>query len=513
MYELETNKVEKVMTFLTNPRVYKEVTTEEGDVVIAFNKEISEKFITPKLTKEKLEELGEHLRSKGTLNINVMPNGYVSAATRDTVGDDETNYDAVWVRDSAWIYEGLRAQGRHDEAKRVILGLWDYYATEAQRNRIKEIIKDPSLAEDPMKCPHIRFDASSPTLDDVFVEENGKKVRQGWNHKQNDAHGLFLLGLSDACARYDFTPEDITEDRAEAFSLLFEFFKVTGYETFKESGAWEEVDAVRASSVGLVANAHYRWHENFKHSSEFFSVLLNKINALPKSSRSCIDELLDGYQRGLAVTKAHLDAGGESPFYPEGHTLRRTADSALLHLLTPYRLEGLEEKDVEKILSLVTSLERPAGILRYENDSYQSMGYVWLKDGQLLHGTSEENFESRGKLFDQFGKGTEPHWFFDSMLACVYLDLAKKDPKNTDRYTALAIRAVKRQLGQITGTHTDLKPITAEGEIVRDNLLPESINVVLKDGHQNFLTSMIVPLNWPVSSLSLALEKLGEQLS
>jgi hypothetical protein len=170
VYELEQHKVDKVMAFLEKEPIYKTVKAEEGYDVITFNKDVSEKFVEPKLTKDKLEELYTYLNDKNTLNIKVGSHGYVSAALREVEGDDETNYDAVWVRDSVWIYEGLKALSRDDDAKRVALRLWDYYSTEAQRNRMKNVIKDPSTAVDAMNCPHIRFDAASDTLDDVFIE-------------------------------------------------------------------------------------------------------------------------------------------------------------------------------------------------------------------------------------------------------------------------------------------------------------------------------------------------------
>ena len=433
---------------------------------------------------------------------------------REVEGDDDTNYDAVWVRDSVWIYEGLKALGRDKEAKRVALRLWDYYSTDAQRSRMKNVIANPASAIDAMNCPHIRFDAKSPNLDDVHVEQNGELVPQEWNHKQNDAHGMFLLALSDALGTYNLDASEVTEERAESFALLFQFFAATNYESFEESGAWEEVDAVRASSVGLVAGAHHAWHAALNNDSSFSAALNDAISKIEDKHSSAMKSLEAGYQKRLAVVIDHLENGGESPHHSKESSLYRGADSALLHLLTPYRLPGLTAGHVEKIVEFVRSLERPTGILRYEQDSYQAMGYVWLKDGQLLHGTSDENFKARAKLFDQFGHGTEPHWFFDSMLGCVYLDLAKEfsasgDSDKANKYVDLAIRAIKRHLGQMTGTHTNLDPITADGEPVSHYLLPESINVIMKDGEHRYVTSIIVPLNWPMSSLSVCLKKLG----
>ena len=66
-----------------------------------------------------------------------------------------------------------------------------------------------------MAVPHIRFDGNSPIYDDVMID--GKP--QVWNHKQMDAHGLFLLALADA---YHRNTLDIKEN--ELFLLLEKFF-------------------------------------------------------------------------------------------------------------------------------------------------------------------------------------------------------------------------------------------------------------------------------------------------
>ena len=83
------------------------------------------------------------------------------------------------------------------KARTIILSLWDYYSGAEQVKRFDAVIKNPKLAEDSMAVPHIRFDGNSKNLDDVTI--NGKV--QNWNHRQIDAHGLFLLALNDALNR------------------------------------------------------------------------------------------------------------------------------------------------------------------------------------------------------------------------------------------------------------------------------------------------------------------------
>ena len=67
---------------------------------------------------------------------------------------------------------------------------------------------------------------------------------------------------------------------------------------------------------------------------------------------------------------------------------------------------------------------------------------------------------------------------------------------------------LKRALGQITGKNQ----ITADGQPVKELLVPESINTVIVGGQSFLLASPITPLNWAKASLRIALEKFEEQL-
>ena len=82
MYDLEQDKVDKVMAYLEHPPIYKTVKADEGYDVITFNKEVSEKFVEPKMTKDQLSALWNFLEEKNTLNIKVGEHGYVSAALK-----------------------------------------------------------------------------------------------------------------------------------------------------------------------------------------------------------------------------------------------------------------------------------------------------------------------------------------------------------------------------------------------------------------------------------------------
>jgi hypothetical protein len=95
----ETPK-EKLRNYLKKYNTYKTVLSYEGDFVHVFNPVLIP-FIENELDNKRLTELWDLL--SGATSITLTPQGFVKAAEREVEGNDETNYDAVWVRDSAWV--------------------------------------------------------------------------------------------------------------------------------------------------------------------------------------------------------------------------------------------------------------------------------------------------------------------------------------------------------------------------------------------------------------------------
>lgn len=77
------------------------------------------------------------------------------------------------------------------------------------------------------------FDGNSPTLDDVYVD--GKP--QHWNHRQIDAHGLFLLAVAEAFDNKLISDADLTPARLKALSLFPSFLDKINYANFEDAGA------------------------------------------------------------------------------------------------------------------------------------------------------------------------------------------------------------------------------------------------------------------------------------
>lgn len=497
------------------------VLAPEGEFVLIFNPEIKQ-WVEKRWTRGYLQELQKKLAP--SLYIPLTKRGFAMAANRDTEEGkkDETNYDAIWVRDSIWVlFSLLQDPTRKEEARRLILGIWDYYASDHQIQRMKNLIQNPTLIANKMEVPHIRFDGNSPTLDDVMVD--GKP--EEWNHLQMDAHGLFLNGLWQALNQKIIDKTDINKKRQEVIQLFPTFFEKANFWKLEDAGAWEEINRRNSSSIAIVTRALGLWL---------------KENSLTKTLKLNRTQLSDLIAKGLATVRRQIALGGESPDYDlyKDASLFRRADAALFNLVLPTPLPGLSEQDLRHTLAIIETLKRPAGILRYQNDSYQGGNY-WIENPikapkKLVEKRTTEpnvNIEKKpsetgdasglkaflGRL-EQLPPGTEAQWFFDSKLALIRLELRKlallrKDQRQADQDLSMASLHIKRALGQMTGHKGNRPLITADGKPVKDWLLPESINTVLMDGKMYLLPSPIAPLNWAKASMSLALNQMMEALN
>jgi hypothetical protein len=501
----------KVDRFVTENAPSGFVLAPEGQFVAAFNDEVAA-WIGGKIDRQLMEKIKKALAPR--LEIELNKQGFASAASREAGGgQDETNYDAIWVRDNVWIYYSLLADpARKADARRLILALWDYYATDAQVARFKNIIQSPGLALDQMAVPHIRFDSRSPDFSDVMVA--GKP--EAWNHRQIDAHGIFFTALGEAFENGLLKPKDLDKKRFLVLSLYPLFLDKIGFENYEDAGAWEEIPRINTSSIALATRSLQVWknllyRENrppLKDIREKFGAMIKKAKPSGPVGRAWTEDAMDSLiGMGMRRVKYQLELGGESPDYPPDDVHFRLADMALVFVIRPSALEGLSEEEFRKILLITEALRRPCGYIRYVNDSYQSGNY-WiqkpeedLKDKPALTGdtSSKEAFLWRlGRLIPD----TEAQWFFDSILCSARLYLAGKtaDPKKRRDDIHAATVHLKRALGQITGGS-----IASDGNPVREWQTPESINTVVIDGKKACLPSPITPLNWAKAALAMAL--------
>ncbi len=498
--------------------VHRLVHAPEGEFIVVFNPRV-EAWVSRRLTKEALCGIRRELAP--SLEIPLTAEGFARAADRKTGGKrDETHYDTVWVRDAVWVFFSLRERPEtRRDARRLLLALWDYYASPAQVRRFDDVIAHPRLASDIMRVPRIRFDVHPHGPDDVLDDEGRPQV---WNHRQNDAHGLFLIALADAVRQGLVVSEDLNRDRGDVLLRFPAFFERTRFASGEDAGAWEEVERRNTSSIGLVTRAMESWrrllYARDGNRDEAFRARFRRLR--DASGRPWKDawraESLDRLiVRGLRTVRRQLALGGESPDYDPYDVRFRTADSALLFLLVPSPLEGLRETELRQAVAIVETLRGPAGILRYRNDSYQSGNY-WIRrpgkrkeiprEGGTEEASSRDAFLRRG---ESLIPGTEAQWFFDSILALARLQLAStaRDGRRRDQDCFLAMVHLKRALGQLTGSFDGGSVLAANGDVLDPLLPPESINTVIMGRRSHWLPSPITPLNWARATLDMALRR------
>lgn len=497
-YKERVKNFELVKRYTDSGPAYKTVLTHEGQFVNSFNEDM-DAFLKAPLDKKWLSEVFSLLEEKKTLEIGLTKEGFAQAADRATDGkEDATHYDAIWVRDSVWIYFSFVETQQYDKAQILLGNLTRYYLSSPQQKRFRAIMVNPSLKTDPMAVPHIRFDGKSEDLRDVYID--GKP--QVWNHKQLDAHGLFFEAFLDGMERGYLEGKKVKG----LAKTLIQYFEAVEFWNYEESGAWEELDRKNSSSIAIVARSIFRLKAMQK---QFFPDL-----------GFSISQLEGLYLKGLATVRKQVNLGGESPDYRDQRSPQfRKADAALMNLLLPYPLPGLNESELRKVVLTIETLKRESGILRYTLDSYQSGNY-WIVDPSQDRGHQGEieatAITSEGflKRLSGFLPQSEAQWFFDSKLAWMKLVLAEMTSDDRQRQIDIyeAKVALKRSIAQITGNRDQRQLITADGHPVEPFLLPESINTVIIADKEHFLPSPITPLNWAKAGLTIALKKMENTL-
>jgi hypothetical protein len=278
-----------------------------------------------------------------------------------------------------------------------------------------------------------------------------------------------------------------------------------GFENREDAGAWEEIERVNTSSIGLVTSSlelwadlasQKRWRERFLTEAMCCNLEADEeILFLP-----LLEQLIErGYRR------LQKQIPFESPDYEKTDLKYREADAALLNLIYPCKLKRLGIEQKRSILGVVDRLVREMGIIRYEGDAYQSGNY-WLQpasdsetDSRTDDHSGEAAFNARA---DRLIPGTEAQWFFDSWVSQCYGLLYQQtgDPADYQRQIAHFNRA----LCQITGNYE----MGADGKRVSDFSLPESYNTLKEGPSTRLAPSPITPLNWSKACLLLALQAL-----
>jgi phosphorylase kinase alpha/beta subunit len=196
---------------------------------------VLKELIAPEYSLERLAQIRRLLEEKQTLSFPSYSTGLFSASII-TPASAHTGYHATWVRDNVYVAYAHYVNGRLEAASRTATALCTFFAK--QLNRFQAIIQNPARASDPMNRPHIRFEGAT-------LEEIKKK----WPHAQNDALGYFLW-LYSKLAQGGSVPLNASE--ADTLSLFPRYVQAIRYWQDEDSGHWEEVRKISASSIGTV---------------------------------------------------------------------------------------------------------------------------------------------------------------------------------------------------------------------------------------------------------------------
>jgi len=406
-----------------------------------------------------VREISAYLQEKGTFEFPVFPTNLFAAARLEP-GNEYTGYNNVWVRDNIHIAHAHYVNGHVDIACRCVNALAFYFYT--HRSRFETIITGEADPADPMLRPHIRFNAA--TLDEIPVT---------WAHAQNDALGYFVW-LFCRLANEGFIA--VQSHEWDLLGLFALYFRAIGYWQDEDSGHWEEVRKVEASSIGTVV-AGLR---------ELQQLLSSPVRAGVErwsetiANKDLVDMLL---QKGHTTLKQIL------PYEciqcdPDK---KRANDSALLYLIYPLRV--VDNDMADRILSNVANhLTGEHGIRRYSGDSFWCADYKLLQSQEARTSDFSQDISTRNGLLQ---KGEEAQWcIFDPLISTIYGERFLKT--RDERHLRKQIHHLRRSLSQLTGP----------GSGFPEYRCPELY--YLEDGR--YVPNDVTPLLWTQANLMVALE-------
>ncbi len=406
------------------------------------------------------------LERQGTFRFPTLRTGLFSAAAGEGGDFELTGYHSVWVRDNIHIAHAHMVWGEWDKAEVALKSLLTYFIK--HRHRFSDAIEGRSDPHDPMHRPYIRFDGGRLA-----------ELDEKWSHAQNDALGAFLWLYSRYCRN---RPSGVPT--ADEWTLLVEvvhFLKTIQYWQDEDSGHWEEVRKVAASSIGVVVAGLEEFRKHLFTDTRFggpqpdFSYL--------RSGRSIsVNEVNDLMDRGERALEAILPAECTQSD-PAQH---RPYDAALLFLIYPYQVVSSEMAD--RIVSNVTThLMGDHGIRRYIGDSYWCADYKQKLAADQRTVDFSDNLADRDRLLEP---GLEAQWcLFDPIVSIHYGLRYQNSDEVEDRRRQ--IHHLQRSLNQLT------RPGSAFGAF----RCPESY--FCEQGR--YVPNDICPLLWTQANLKLAL--------
>lgn len=348
------------------------------------------------LTREELRNARAMLTQNKTLEFTPVKGSNLYSSG---IGSQATS--TVWVRDNvfaAWSLYTTNQDGMGTmKAVAIINDLASFFLKHAAS--FDDIIGDEKDAANSMARPHVRFNGSTFEM-----------MQEHWNHKQNDAIGYFIWLRCRLCVD---GPMRMTGDHLRLLGLMLEYLVKIEYWHDEDSGHWEELPKVSASSIGAVVAG-----------AKEFKKLLDKYQGMIVP---CSDGILDLIEaNGLAALKELLPHECSQPGKERDH------DAALLFLIYPLKIVDLDM--ARTILKHVEEqLLGKVGMRRWNGDSF------WCKDFKTLFSIegkytkvtySDQDIQLRHQFVQP---GEEAQWcLFDPVLSTIYGELFKEYRSNDD---------------------------------------------------------------------------------
>ena len=380
------------------------------------------------------DELAEHIRStyspsdldrietflfeRGVLSFQPLATGLFPAADGDAA-TIRSGYRNVWVRDNVFVAHALYVNGHLDAAVGVARGLAAFFSNHFFR--FDDIIAGSVDHNDPMNRPHIRFDGASLS-----------ELAETWSHAQNDALGYFVWLFCNlaAAGAIPLTGESIA--LLEKFAAYFEAIRFWKNE---DSGHWEEVRKISASSIGVVVGgleAMKTVLETRCRGEGFDLVQIERSVRLLADLIRCGRRALDDILPAECI---------------QSDPQRRRFDAALLFLVCPVGV--VSQAMADRIVGDVAAhLQGDVGIRRYIGDSYWCADYRALFPPEARSADFSQSLERRDRLLKE---GQEAQWcIFDPILSAIFGNRYLRSGIASDRERQVAY--FNRSLGQITAT-------------------------------------------------------------
>jgi len=323
-----------------------------------------------------LSAVHDALSRHGTLNFVRLPTGLFPASSAGE-SIEASGYGNVWVRDNVFVAYAHHVIGENDIAAGVARALLEFF--DRHRARFDKVIAGSTGLT---HRPHVRFNGNDLS-----------EIEERWPHAQNDALGYFVWLYAELALHDVLEPTEHELDTLLLFPRLFEAIR---YWQDEDSGHWEEVRKISASSIGTVVAGL----ESLGRLLEKRRKKSDSVAALAARGRQALTQILPNECVQMSPRQ------------------NRRYDAALLFLIYPLKIvdDAMAElllHDCERYLTGRT------GIRRYLRDSYYAPDFDRDYPEEKRTADHSAGTETRDVLIDDVGG--EAQWcMFDPILSAYY---------------------------------------------------------------------------------------------